>query len=105
MKRKLKIALASVLCLSMVLSVTACNSSEGGSGNQEPERTTNAEYEPLLEYVSELQDKVDTNLKVEKKIRWLSHWAIDETQPAAELFKYVYGILLTATTPTTFLTT
>lgn len=92
MKRKLKIALASVLCLSMVLSVTACNTSEGGSGNQEPERTTNAEYEPLLEYVSELQDKVDTNLKVEKKIRWLSHWAIDETQPAAELFKYVYGI-------------
>lgn len=93
MKRTLKTAVASVLCLGMILSVTAC--SEGGSGGESttpPPTTTFESYTPLVEHVTTLTDKVDTDIKVEKKIRWLSHWAIDETQAAAELFKYVYGI-------------
>ena len=89
MKRKLKILISSILCLSMILSVTACDDSEVA---QEPERTTNKEFEDLVEYIGSLSGMVDNDIKVEKKIRWLSWWAIDETQAAAELFKKVYGI-------------
>ena len=89
MRRTLKTAIASVLCLGMVLSVTACSESEN---TQQPAVSTFESYKPLVEHVTQLTDRVDTDIKVEKKIRWLSHWAIDETQAAAELFKYVYGI-------------
>ncbi len=90
-KRALRTVVSSALCLSMILSVTACTESNGTADN-DPEVTTNAQYEPLLDHVKTLTDKVDGSIKVEKKIRWLSHWAIDETQPSTELFKTVYGI-------------
>ena len=93
MKRKLKIAVASILSLALILSVTACNS-EGSGGTQDPERTTNAEYADLVDYLKDsgLDEQLDKDLKVEKKIRWLAWWPMDETQAAAELFKMVYGI-------------
>ena len=92
-KNIFKTVISTALCLSMVLSVSACSQSEGGgSANNDPEVTTNEQYEPLLEHVKNLTDKVDSTIKVEKKIRWLSHWAIDETQAACELFKTVYGV-------------
>ena len=97
MKRNLKIAVASILSLAMILSVTACGNSEGSGGGdaaKEPERSTNPEFGDLVEYIqnSNLSDSLNTDLKVEKKIKWLSWWVIDETQAAAELFKSVYGI-------------
>ncbi len=91
-KRALRTAISSALCLSMILSVTACTESGVGSADNDPEVTTNEQYEPLLSHVKTLTDKVDGSIKVEKKIRWLSHWAIDETQASTELFKTVYGI-------------
>ena len=94
MKRKLKIAVASMLSLAMILSVTACGNSEGGGTQQEPERSTNAAFDDLVDYInnSNLDESLNKDLKVEKKIRWLSWWVIDETQAAAELFKKVYGV-------------
>lgn len=92
MKRKLKIAVASILSLALILSVTACDSE--GEVQQEPERSTNAEYADLVEYLqnSGLDERVDKTLNIEKKIRWLAWWPMDETQAAAELFKQVYGV-------------
>lgn len=95
MKRKLKIALASVLSLATVLSATACSQTES-----QPDVTTNPDFLPLEEYISTIVDSYKSKLaggpnadiKVEKKIKWLSHWAIDETQASAVLFKQVYGI-------------
>lgn len=87
-----KKVISAVLCLSIVLSVSACSQSTGGSADNDPVVTTLEQYAPLLEHVKTLTDKVDNTLKVEKKIRWLSHWPIDETQAACELFKAVYGI-------------
>ncbi|MCM1054185.1 MAG: ABC transporter substrate-binding protein [Bacteroides sp.] len=92
MRKNVKIALSAVLSAAMLLSVSACSSNESGGVENDVTVTTNAQYTPLLEHVKTLTDKVDGSIKVEKKIRWLSHWPIDETQAACELFKEVYGI-------------
>ena len=36
--------------------------------------------------------KIFTDLKVDKRIKWMAWWDIDETTAAAELFKKAYGI-------------
>lgn len=91
MKRKLKIITASLLSLAMILSITACGS-EGASSD--PEVTTNAQYDALVNYLAEsgLDQKLDKSIEVTKKIKWMGWWALDETVAAAELFKQVYGI-------------
>ena len=91
-KRFFKTAVSSALCLSMILSVTACSQDGGSEGMGDDSVTTNAAYTPLQEHIKTLTDKVDGSIKVEKKIRWLSHWPIDETQASTELFKEVYGV-------------
>src|SRR5574344_1127121 len=89
MKRKFRTIIACILSLSVILSVaTGC----GEASTDEPERTTNAEYDPLIEEVSNLAPSMDNSFSVTKKITWLSWWQIDETQAAAELFKQVYGV-------------
>ncbi len=97
MNRKFKIAVSSVLTLSMVLSLTACNE----SAQQEEIITTNAEFVPLQEFVKTtvadrykeaIKGTINENMTVEKKIKYLGWWAIDETQASTELFKEVYGI-------------
>ncbi len=95
MKRRFKTASALVLSIAAVISATACNQTPN-----QPEVTTNPDFAPLEEYISTITDSYKSKLaggpnadiKVEKKIKWLSHWAIDETQAAAVLFKQVYGI-------------
>lgn len=95
MKRNLKIGISSLLTAAMVLSVTACDES-----TNDIEITTNPEFAPLVEYISEIKDDYvnslsgtkNEELKVEKKIKVLNWWVIDETQAAAELFKQVYGV-------------
>lgn len=90
MKRKLKTLISSIICLGTVISMTACDNSE----SNDPDITTNAEYTPLVEYLAEsgLKDKVNSDIKVNKKIKWMGWWALDETTAPAELFKMVYGI-------------
>jgi multiple sugar transport system substrate-binding protein len=41
---------------------------------------------------SEAVALVDKDIKVTKKLKWLSWYPLDETQPAFELFKQVYGV-------------
>lgn len=95
MKRTLKIAASSLLTAALVLSTTACEQSGG-----EIEITTNADFVPLQEYIETVKDDYvnslagtsNADLKVEKKIKVLNWWVIDETQASVELFKQVYGI-------------
>lgn len=95
MNRKIKIALSTVLTAATVLSVTACDESSSGG-----DVTTNADFVPLIDYIASVKDDYvkslegtkNADMKVEKKVKWLSWWDIDETQAAAELFKQVYGI-------------
>lgn len=95
MKRNLKIAVSSLLTAAMVLSMTACEQSDGG-----PEITTNADYVPLQEYIATVKDDYvnglagtsNADMTVDKKIKVLNWWVIDETQASVELFKQVYGI-------------
>lgn len=88
-KNIIKAMISGALCLAVLLSVSAC--SQTAEGN-DVEVTTNAEFTPLVDHVASLKDQVNNDIEVTKKIRWLSHWSIDETQAAAELFKQVYGI-------------
>lgn len=96
MKRNLKIAASSVLTAAMVLSMTACDQSSGGN----IDITTNADFEPLQEYintvksdyVNSLAGTSNADMTVDKKIKVLNWWVIDETQASVELFKQVYGI-------------
>ena len=92
MRKTVKSLVSAVLCASMLLSVSACEQTGGTEGQDDTPVTTNEEYTPLQDHVKELASKVDSSIKVEKKIRWLSHWAIDETDAPSELFKSVYGI-------------
>ncbi len=95
MKRNLKIAVSSLLTAAMVLSMTACDQSAGNI-----DITTNADYVPLQEYIATVKDDyvnglsgtINADMKVEKKIKVLNWWVIDETQASVELFKQVYGI-------------
>lgn len=96
MNRKIKIAVSSVLTLSMVLSLTACNDNV----QQEEIITTNADFVPLQEYIETtvvdrykeaVAGTINENMTVDKKIKYLGWWAIDETQASIELFKQIYG--------------
>lgn len=88
-KNIFKTVTSSALCLAMLLSVSACSQTQEGN---DVEVTTNAEFTPLVEHIATLKNEVDNSIEVTKKIRWLSHWAIDETTAPCELFKLVYGV-------------
>ncbi len=93
--------ISSVLAAATVISVAGCN---GGSGRQEVTTTTGAATTTTvatttLDTDAAVQDAVgsiaeDTKLEltVDKKIKWLAWWDIDETSAVAELFKAQYGI-------------
>ncbi|MDR0196912.1 MAG: ABC transporter substrate-binding protein [Oscillospiraceae bacterium] len=87
MKNKLKRTLAALAALTMVFTAS-CNN----DGDRE-ERTTNADHQGLIDAVSRLTGhEALPDVKVDKKLKWLSWWEIDETQGAAELFRQVYGV-------------
>ncbi len=94
--------LSSVLAAATILSVAGCN---GGSGRSEV--TTNANVaattttvatttldtdQAVIDAVGDIAEDTKLELTVDKKIKWLAWWDIDETQAAAELFKAQYGI-------------
>ncbi|MBQ9384658.1 MAG: carbohydrate ABC transporter substrate-binding protein, CUT1 family [Ruminiclostridium sp.] len=113
--KNLRKTLAGILAVAAVISMTSCN----GGGNTRASTTAapNPEASPteagteaavttaaqtavssetndtdvtVQEIVSNIE--VDTELKPEKKIQWLSWWDIDETSAEVELFKANYGI-------------
>ncbi len=97
---KVKRILSSVLAAATVISVAGCG---GGSGRQEVSATnavtTTTVATTTLDTDAAVQDAVgniaeDTKLEltVDKKIKWLAWWDIDETSAVAELFKAQYGI-------------
>ncbi len=103
MKTSKKI-LSSVLAAATLISVASCGQSGGRTEQQTSAdpgaTTTTTAATTTLETDKAVQDAVanaaaSTNLgveKVEKKIKWLAWWDMDETQAAAEMFKSKYGI-------------
>lgn len=102
---KLKTVSAAVLAGAMVLSMTACDesapavSSNGGAAPSTSAATTSATTttfardDNVVSAVGDITDKVDNpDLNVNRRIKWMAWWDIDETTPEAELFKSVYGV-------------
>ncbi len=93
--------LASTLAVTVVVTTSSC-SNDGGrteESSQTPAATT--VVTTTFETDAVLQEIVDSKAeeyktegieKIDKKITWLSHYVIDETSAAAELFKAQYGI-------------
>ncbi|MDE7234815.1 MAG: hypothetical protein K2N29_07140, partial [Ruminiclostridium sp.] len=106
MKNSKKI-ISSILAASVILGVSACNGGGGGGGRNTdtttaPVTTTAAlttrapleTDEKLQEIVAGKADelKLADVESVDKKIKWLAWWDIEETSAACELFKAQYGI-------------
>ena len=101
---KAKRIISSALAVATIISVAGCNNGEGGRA--EVQTTTNAATTTTVatttldtdaavqEAIGEIAEdtKLDTVESVDKKIKWLAWWDMDETQAAAELFKAQYGI-------------
>lgn len=106
--KKLHKALAGSLALVSVISAASCN---GGSAERPAANTTAGATSAdaavtttvtTTEVVTNDTDvavqelasatEVDSELHPQKKIKWLSWWAIDETSAESELFKANYGI-------------
>ena len=105
--KKLKTILSAVLASAAILSLTACDdevpassgssSNTPGAGTTAPattvQTTTYERDENVISAVEGITDKLDNpDLEVTNRIKWLAWWDIDETTPAAELFKATYGI-------------
>lgn len=101
--KKIKAIVSTMLAGMMVLTMTACdetpaeNSGVTNSGapgttapSTTPERTT---FDTNLEVQQSIQDLEVENpdLEITDRIYWMAWWEIDETTPAAELFKKTYG--------------
>ena len=116
---KFKRAAAAVLASAMVLALTACDeetpaagSNAGTSNAAAPDANANAVFTtPLVTTTYDtdpaVQEAVEgaaasldnPDLKVDKRIKWMAWWDIDETTAAAELFKKAYGIPSTGEDP------
>ena len=116
---KFKRAAAAVLASAMVLALTACDeetpaagSNAGTSNAAAPDANANAvvttplvtttyDTDPAVqEAVEGAAASLDNpDLKVDKRIKWMAWWDIDETTAAAELFKKAYGIPSTGDDP------
>ncbi|MCM1335968.1 MAG: extracellular solute-binding protein [Bacteroides sp.] len=105
MKNSKKIV-SSILAASVILGVSACGGSGDGGGRNTDTTTAAAATTTttaattldtdaaLQEIVADKSDdlKLDDVESVDKKIKWLAWWDIDETSAACELFKAQYGI-------------
>ena len=106
-----KKAAAGVLAAGMILSLTACDEESGttvsgsGTSNAAPDANANAvvttplvtttyDTDPaVIDAAKEASASLDNpDLKVDKRIKWMAWWDIDETTAAAEMFKSVYGV-------------
>ena len=119
---KIKAILAGQLAAASVLSLTACDEAPastgtsggaaGGTSNAPGmtsapvattpvSTTTYAENEAVNDAIKEMDvTKLDNpELEVTDRIEWMAWWDIDETTPAAILYKDVYGIPTTGKYP------
>jgi multiple sugar transport system substrate-binding protein len=86
MKHKLKKIIPILIVVSMILTIgTACRDNRPTAQNEIHQGVIDRAYE--LAESPALPD-----VTVEKKLRWLSWYEMDETGPTAELFKAKYGI-------------
>ncbi len=101
--KKTKKILSSVLAFATLLSVASCGQSGGRTeqtGGSDAAVTTTTVATTTLDTDAAVQDAAanaaaSTDLGIEsvdKKIKWLAWWDIDETQAAAEIFKAQYGV-------------
>ena len=109
--KKMKALLAGVLAAASILSLTACDegtvnngstgnnsglTSDGGASAPQTSQTTTtfSEDEDVNNAVEQIDvTKLDNpDLEVTERIEWMAWWDIDETTPAAILFKNTYGI-------------
>jgi len=118
--KKLKATLAVVLAAASILSLSGCAedtapvASQGGGDNIATQgsaeipvtsvtTTRHSENAAVKDAVHNMDiTKLDNpDIKVTKRIKWMAWngWVIDETLPAAELFKEVYGIPETGDDP------
>lgn len=116
--KKFKALMSGMLAAATVLSLTACSESgtpvasatPGGENNSVATTsaattlattTTFAENSGVNEAVANMDvTKLDNpNLEVTDRIEWMAWWDIDETTPAAILFKDVYGVPTTGKDP------
>ena len=124
--RKTKAILAGVLAAASILSLTACDEAPangganggaaggvGGAGTNAPaitssgvattpvSTTTFKENKGVNDAIKEFDvNKLDNpDLEVTDRIEWMAWWDIDETTPAAILYKDVYGIPTTGKYP------
>ena len=114
--RKLKAIFSGMLAAATILSLTGCDeggvASNSGAGagpgvtsNVAPQTsvttTTFAENSAVNDAVNEMDlDALDNpDLEVTDRIEWMAWWDIDETSPAAILFKNTYGVPTTGKDP------
>ena len=101
--KKFRAILAGILASASVLSITACSKDEGTptATTTGATTTTYAENSAVNEAVANMDITVLDNpdLEVTERIEWMAWWPIDETTPAAILFKDVYGIPTTGDNP------
>lgn len=96
--KKIKAIIASFLTFAMIISMTtACDGGAGGSetaGTTPPDETIEEQsWEQNSGVLSAIEnvsvEKADVNF--DTKIKWLAWWKMDETTPAVELLKSLYG--------------
>lgn len=102
--KKLKTLVAALTAATMVLTMTGCNEEEPVAATSTTSGSTVGSVEMDDEAVNEaakaLKDQLSyPDLKVTKRIKWMSWWPMDETGGAAVLFKEVYGIPETGDDP------
>ena len=101
--KKLKTLLAAFMTAAMVLTMTGCDEEEPLASKTSADAGANnveMDDEAVNEAAKALVDKASyPDLKVEKRIKWMAWWPMDETSGAAVLFKELYGIPETGDDP------
>lgn len=110
--KKLKTLIAALMAATMVLTMTGCDeeagpgpAGDGGGSAPTQGNTPNGESSTVSAENFEMDDEDVENaakalkdqlsypdLKVEKRIKWMAWWLMDETSGEALLFKEAYGI-------------
>lgn len=99
--KKFKTIIAAVMAATMVFSMTGCSEEEAAS-NSAPTSVDrkDMEDEDVTAAARALVGELSyPDLKVTKRIKWMSWWDMDETSGEAELFKAAYGIPETGDDP------
>ena len=102
--KKLKTLVAALMAATMVLTMTGCSEEEpvsaAGGDTSGTAGSVEMDDEAVNEAAKALKDKASyPDLKIEKRIKWMAWWPMDETSGPAVLFKELYGIPETGDDP------